>query len=328
MTAVTALLGPDYAACHTAVMSAPDAMRVFDRATVRRHRDRAAPLVATDDFLFAELAERVADRLGGINRKFACALDLGCRAGGLTQLLTERLGIATVVAADLSPRMAAACARARGGAAMVLAADEEFLPMGAARFDLVVSALALHWVNDLPGALIQIRHALKPDGLFLGAMLGGETLGELRQSLLEAETEMEGGASPRTSPLADLRDAAGLLQRAGFALPVADAETINATYAEPIALMRDLRAIGETNATVERRKSFTRRATLLAAAERYGQRFGLPDGRVKATFQALFLTGWAPAATQQKPLAPGSAKARLADALGATELPAGDKTAP
>jgi len=214
-------------------------------------------------------------------------------------------------------------ARRAGGPAVV--ADEEALPFAAQRFDLVVSAMSLHWVNDLPGALVQIARILKPDGLFLGAMLGGATLWQLRQALAAAESEIEDGLSPRVSPFADLRDAAGLLQRAGFALPVADSETIDVEYENALELMRELSAMGESNLVVERRRGLARRATLLRAAEIYRERFTQTSGRVTASFEVLFLHGWAPHESQPKPLKPGSARHRLAEALDTTELSAGEK---
>jgi len=297
-------------------------MNVFDRRAVRAHRDRAAPGFAAHDYLFAEVAGRLADRLGDVKRDFPLALALGCRGLGRRIEATGRVG--AVIRADLSPALLAACA----GEGARVACDEEALPIGEARLDLVVGCLSLHWVNDLPGALVQIRRALKPDGLFLAAMLGGDTLIELRRAFLEAEAAEEGGASPRTSPFAELADAAALLQRAGFALPVADCDTITVTFPDPFALMRDLRAMGETGASLARRKGFTRRATIFAMVERYRALFGDKAGRIPATFQAIFLTGWAPDADQPKPLRPGSARARLADALGTEERPAGDTTKP
>jgi len=185
--------------------------------------------------------------------------------------------------------------------------------------------LGLHWINDLPGALIQMRRCLRPDGLLLASMLGGRTLEELRACLLAAEAEVAGGASPRVSPFADARDAGGLLQRAGFALPVVDADLVDASYPDALALMRDLRGMGESNATIDRARSFTRREVLLRAAAIYAERFGGPDGRVKASFEILTLTAWAPAPSQPRPLRPGSAAARLADALGTVETPAGER---
>jgi NADH dehydrogenase [ubiquinone] 1 alpha subcomplex assembly factor 5 len=191
-----------------------------------------------------------------------------------------------------------------------------------------VSGLRLQLVNDLPGALVQIRRALKPDGLLLAALLGGNTLVELRTALLAAEEELEGGVSPRVAPFADVRDLGALLQRAGFALPVVDSDTVTVTYADPLALMRELKAMGAGNALVARKRLPLRRATLMRAVAIYRDRFGLPGGRVPATFEIVTLTGWAPHESQQKPLQPGSARTRLADALGTREQSAGDTAAP
>ena len=297
-------------------------MQVFDRRAVRRHRDRAAPAFAAHDFLKREVAERLADRLADITRRFPLALDLGAHDGTLAEVLGGRGGIERLVQCDLSPAM---LARGRG---VRLAADEELLPFATDSFDAVLSVLSLHWVNDLPGTLIQANRCLKPDGLFLAAMLGFGTLAELRDAWHAGELAQEGGVSPRVSPFAELQDAAGLLQRAGFALPVADIEPIAVTYADPLRLMAELRGMGEVNSVVERRKRFTRRGTLLAAAAAYRDRFAGTDGRVPATFQVLWLTAWKPHASQQRPLRPGSAAARLADALGTQEHPAGDKARP
>lgn len=285
----------------------------FDRSAVRRHRDRAARVGGDSEFLFAEVAERLADRLADIKRSFPVALELGSRGGHLHRCLEGRGGIATLLQSDLSPAMH------RDGAGYRVVADEEFLPFAEGTFDLVMSNLALHWVNDLPGTLIQINRCLKPDGLLLATLFGGDTLAELRQALLEAEADLEGGVSPRVSPFVDVRDAGGLLQRAGFALPVADSETITVTYDDPMKLMRDLRAMGESNALTDRRRTFSRPATLARAAAAYHQRHADADGRVPATFQIVTLTGWAPAAGQPKPLRPGSARTRLADALETVE---------
>ena len=304
--------------------STAESMNIFDRVLLRRRRDRAAAGLRTHDFLFAEAAERLADRLDDVTRKFPLALDLGCHDGTLARALAGRGGIETLVQCDLSPAMAQAAANG----APSLAADEEALPFAAERFDLIVSVLGLHWVNDLPGALIQIRHVLKPDGLFLGALLGGETLTELRAALMEAELAEEGGASPRIAPFAELRDAGGLLQRAGFALPVADADRIAVSYPDAFALMRELRAMGESNALHTRRRGFTRRATLVRAAAIYAEKFADADGRVRASFEIVTLTGWAPHPCQPQPLKPGSATMRLADALGSEERPTGDKARP
>jgi NADH dehydrogenase [ubiquinone] 1 alpha subcomplex assembly factor 5 len=301
-------------------MSEP--MTVFDRRAVRLHRDRAARTLGEHDFLFRESAARLVDRLDDIVRQFPQVLDLGCHSGEMSHILDARSGIETLVQCDLSARMAASA----GG--LSVAADEELLPFADGAFDLIISNLSLHWVNDLPGALIQARRALKPDGLFLAAMLGGHTLTELRQSLMEAETKVEGGFSPRVSPFVDVRDGGDLLQRAGFALPVADADVISVSYTDPFRLLADLRGMGETNAVFERRKGATRRATLMAAAEAYRNNFGGPDGRLPATFEVIYLTAWAPHPSQQKPLRPGSARSRLSDALDTTEIPAGDHADP
>lgn len=286
----------------------PSATTLFDRRAWRAHRDRAARRGVVD-FLHGEVAERLLDRLDLVNRQFAVALDLGARDGTLARALAERPGTVRVVAVEPA---AAFLARMPGSR---VAADPELVPFGDASFDLIASNLLLHWTADLPGALVQLRRILKPDGLLLAAMLGGQTLVELRTALFEAELAEEGGVSPRVSPAAQLGDAAALLQRAGFALPVADSETIMVSYPDPLALMRDLRGMGETNALAGRRRGFLRRATLARAALIYAERFGDAEGRVPATFEVLFLCGWAPHPSQPKPLPRGSATARLADAL-------------
>lgn len=289
----------------------PDPAAVFDRAALRLHRDRAAPgFDGGGDFLLRAVGARLAERLGDVKRRFARVLDLGCHTGQLEPLLRARGPLDLHVEADLSHAMVR---RASGPHRLV--ADEERLPLRPASLDLVVSALSLHWANDLPGALIQIRHALAPDGLLLAALLGGETLFELREAFLHAEARREGGVRPHVSPFADLRDAGALLQRAGFALPVVDGERIAVTYESPCALMRDLRAMGEGNAARGRGLRFARRETFRAMAARYREAFGLPDGRVPATFHVLYLTGWCPHESQQKPARRGSARASLAAAL-------------
>ncbi|UUX51692.1 methyltransferase domain-containing protein [Nisaea acidiphila] len=301
-----------------------DQMLVFDRRQVRRNRDRAAADFPAHDFLKREVTERVVDRMRDIQRRFPRLLDLGSHDGSLRQSLDPELGAEWVVSLDPSERFAT-LASASGPS---VAAEEEFLPFAPASFDAVISCLSLHWVNDLPGALLQARQCLKPDGLFLGAMLGGETLHELRAVLTEAETEVLGGAGPRVSPFAELQDAAGLMQRAGFALPVADSDLLTVTYANAFLLMHELRGMGEGNAITARRKGTTPKAVFMRAAEIYHERHAGPDGRIPASFQVLYLTGWAPHASQQQPLRPGSAAHRLADALGGTEQPAGDPAAP
>ena len=298
---------------------------IFDRYLLRARRRRAAALVPAD-FLLARVADDLAERLSSVLRRFDFAADLGTPGEHLRQALATSGKVRVLIAVDaladfsLGPR-----GKAAEGAPLV-AADEEALPFREGSLDLVVSALALHLVNDLPGTLIQVRHALKPDGLFLAALLGGETLTELRQAFAQAETEMEGGVSPRVAPFPDLRDLGALLQRAGFALPVADTERLTVRYASVFSLMHELRRMGATNALIERRRVPLRRATLMRMAEIYTRRFADPDGRLRATFEIVWLSGWAPDPTQQKPLQPGSAKMRLAEALGTREIPAGEKT--
>jgi SAM-dependent methyltransferase len=294
-------------------------MTVFDRALVRRRRDRAAPGFAGHAFLVEEVAERLVDRLHDVRRGFSLALDLGCHRGEVgRRLLTAGKGIETVVSCDLSPAMVGHAPGLR------VAADEEFLPFAPESLDLAVSVLSLHWVNDLPGALIQLRRALKPDGLFLGAMLGGETLFELRRCLMEAEMEMKGGVSPRVSPFAEMRDAGGLLQRAGFALPVIDSDEITVTYDDAFRLMAELRGMGETNCGLNRPRTPASRELFARAAQRYADLHADEDGRIEATFQVIWMLGWAPHESQQQPLRPGAAKNRLSDALGTTEIKPGD----
>jgi NADH dehydrogenase [ubiquinone] 1 alpha subcomplex assembly factor 5 len=282
---------------------------VFDRAQVRRQRDRAAATIADHGFLFDEVADRLLDRIDDVTRRFPVALDLGCHDGSLGRKLLGQGRIDRLISCDISPHMALAAGMP------AVAGDEEALPFAPDSFDLVASNLSLHWVNDLPGALVQINRSLKPDGLLLASMLGGETLSELRRCMIEAESIEEGGVSPRISPFAQVRDAGSLLQRAGFALPVVDIDSITVTYADPIRLLADLRGMGETNATAARRRSFMRRSTLAKAMDLYRERFAAPDGRVTATFQVLTLTAWRPHESQQKPLARGSGKTSLAKTL-------------
>jgi SAM-dependent methyltransferase len=292
---------------------------VFDRLAVRRHRERAARLRSAE-FLFDEAADRLIERLGDVKRAFPRALLLGARGGEMAGPLRRAGGIETLVQADDVHAFLAGADGPR------VAAEAEALPFAPAVFDLILSPLALHWTNDLPGALVQLRQCLRPDGLLLVSLLGGETLAELRRVFFDAELAVEGGVSPRVSPMADGRDLAGLLQRAGFSLPVVDSDRISVTYADAFALMSELRAMGETNAVRERRRRFTRRATLLRLAELYRTLFGTADGRIVASFEIITLTAWAPHESQPKPLRPGSATARLADALGTAEKSAGEKT--
>lgn len=299
-----------------------DSPNLFDRQLLRRRRDRIAADAARHEFLLERVAEDLGDRLAAVRRTFPVVLNLGAHHGVLGRHIARLDGVGLVIDAEPSARLLAQCSGLR------VRSDEEALPFRDQSLDLIVSGLALQLVNDLPGVLIQARRALKPDGLLLATMLGGATLHELRTSLLAAEEEMEGGASPRVAPFADVRDMGSLLQRAQFALPVVDSETVVVTYADPLALMHELQGMGGANVLRSRRRTLLRRATLFRACRIYQERFGLPTGRIPATFEILTLTGWAPHPSQQKPLQPGSARMRLADALGTDERTAGDPARP
>jgi SAM-dependent methyltransferase len=288
---------------------------IFDRPLLRARRARAQALDPAT-FLLDRAADDLAGRLSAVLRSFDLAADLGTPGDAVRRRLADR--IPNIVAVDsIAPQL--------GSERLRVVADEEALPFRDGSLDLVVSALALQFVNDLPGTLIQIRRALKPDGLFLAAMIGGDSLAELREAFAQAELEAEGGVSPRVAPFADLRDLGALLQRAGFALPVTDIDRVTVRYSSPLALMRDLRRMGATNALSERRRVPLRRATLTRMFEIYAENFADPDGRVRATFEIVWLSGWAPHESQQQALKPGSARSRLADALGAREFSAGEK---
>lgn len=292
---------------------------IFDRRRIRRNLERAAPALKDADFLLRAAAEELAGRISAIKRTFEQAADVGSYHGVMARALKERILGVNVISLSAAFAAAEACPSPRA------VASEEALPLKEGAFDLMTSALSLHLVNDLPGALIQIRRALKPDGLFLGALLGGDSLIELRQAFMMAETETIGGITPRVFPTADVREMGGLLMRAGFALPVADSEKLTVTYADAFALMRELKAMGAANPLKARSAKPLRRDTLRRAGEIYSERFSEPDGRVRATFEILYLYGWAPHESQQKPLKPGSAAMRLADALGTVEISTGDK---
>lgn len=293
-------------------MSSPqNATGPFEPRLVRQRKRRARASFREASFLLDRVATDLADRLEAIPRPFPRVLALGGFG-----LFSEEVRSRT----DLSKRIGDIV---ETGFEDV---DPEHLPFAAQSFDLIVSPLALHWVNDLPGALIQMQLALKPDGLLLASMFGGETLHELRLSLIEAESEHTGGAGPRVAPFADLQDIAGLLQRADYALPAADRDLVTVRYREPMRLLADLRAMGETAALAQRSSHALSRRILARTFEIYRARFAEPDGRVRATFEILTATGWAPHESQQKPLKPGSAQTRLADALGVAERPAGEKT--
>ncbi|WP_291862738.1 methyltransferase domain-containing protein [Bradyrhizobium sp.] len=267
---------------------------LFDRALLRARQSRASALGAAT-FLLDRVAGEMAERLHAVLRDFKSAADIGTEGEQLRHALAGRVDQLTHVTL---PEI-----------------DSEPLALAPESLDLAVSALALHFVNDLPGVLAQVRRALKPDGLLLAALIGGDTLTELRQSFASAEAECEGGVSPRVAPSADLREIGALLQRTGFALPVTDVDRVVVRYDSAFALMADLRRMGATNILTERRRTPTRRATLLRMAQIYSERFADPDGRIRATFDVIWLSGWAPHASQQQPLKPGSAKASLADAV-------------
>jgi SAM-dependent methyltransferase len=286
--------------------------QIFDRALLAARLDRAwrgGGERTGSDFLLRRAVEELAERLILVKRGFAVAVDAGAPGPQAAAALAGRSDGGSTL------RLAPTAASAGSGDFSVLVGDLERLPLADESADLVVSLLALHHVNDLPGAMIQIRRILRPDGLFVAALAGGDTLTELRQSLTIAESEITGGVSPRVAPFADARALGGLLQRAGFALPVVDVDTLIVRYGDLLALMRDLRAFGAANALVERSRKPLRRAVLTRAAEIYAERFADADGRLRATFETVWLTGWAPHESQPKPLRPGSATARLADAL-------------
>lgn len=292
---------------------------IFDRALRRLRLARAAQLsgrLGGGEFLRARAAEDAAERLAAIMRRFPVAVDMGS-GGTLPAALAEagageKVGL-WIKAEAATSRLPAAEARA--------VIDDEALPFAPESLDLFVSTLALHWTNDLVGALVQIRRSLRPDGLFMGSLFGGATLTELRQSLMIAEEEIHGGAGPRVSPFADGFDGGALLQRAGFKLPVSDVDRITVRYEHPLKLMADLRAMGETNVLKARSRRPLTRTVVARTMQVYAERFALPDGRIPATFEIITLTGWAAHESQQVPLKPGSAKTRLADALGAVERP-------
>ena len=284
---------------------------IFDHALADTRRRRALGMaVAGADFLYRAVAEDIADRLGAVKRRFA----LGVEIGSPVPVLAATGRVDRVVRLD---RLAETGADVVG--------DAELLPFAPESLELAVSVLTLHAANDLPGALAQMRRALKPDGLFLAALFGGDTLVELREALATAEAEVTGGAAPRVAPFTDVRTAGSLLQRAGFALPVTDQDRHTVRYPSALHLMRDLRAMGMTNVLHERDRRPLGRAVLARAIAIYGERFADADGRVRATFEVISLSGWAPHESQQQPLRPGSARIRLADALGTRERPAGEK---
>jgi SAM-dependent methyltransferase len=290
---------------------------IFDRSLLRARRARAAALGA-ETFLLDQVADDMAERLSTVLRQFDRAVDLGTPTDAVRRALSETGRVGSLIAAEpAAHRLDTDFVR--------VVADEEALPFAERSLDLLVSGLALQFVNDLPGTLLQIRRALKPDGLLLAALIGGDSLAELRDAFAGAESEIEGGISPRVAPFADVRELGALMQRAGFALPVVDTDRITVRYDSAPALMRELRRMGATNILTERRRTPLKRATLERMEDIYCDRFSDPDDRIRATFEIVWLSGWAPHEGQQQPLKPGSAKQRLADALGAKEISAGEK---
>lgn len=295
------------------------AQQLFDRALLRKRRTRAADSLAHHDFLLDRSAQDFAERLSAIQREFAICAVVGAHTGRVAERLSRLPKVGTLVQTESIMALAQRLIRPS------VVCDEETLPFADQSLDLIASALSLQLVNDLPGVLAQMRRALTPDGLLLVSILGGDTLCELREAFMTAEAEIEGGASPRVAPFGDVRELGALLQRAGLALPVADRDIATVSYATPIALMAELRAMGAGNVLFDRKRSMLKRTTLMRACEIYSERHGDARGRVTATFEIITLTAWAPHESQQKPLAPGTADTRLASALGATEYSAGEK---
>lgn len=300
-------------------MSRPAPPQVFDRSRIRQLRERSVVNYPKYSFLKERAAEELVERLADTPRMFDLALDLGSHTGIVADELARVGKASQVIAADISEGMAASCQTS------AFVADEERLPIGDQKLDLVTSLLSLHGVNDLPGTLVQIRRALKPDGLFIGCLFGAGTLKELRTSLMQAEVEMLGGAAQRIAPLPGLQDMAGLLQRTGFALPVADVDRITVRYSTPFDLIADIKGMGEGAAFADASRPPLSRRILSRMAEVYAEQFADPDGRLRASFEIVWLSGWAPAPGQPKPLKPGSAKQSLASAVGAQEISLGQK---
>ncbi|MEO1264462.1 MAG: methyltransferase domain-containing protein [Pseudomonadota bacterium] len=297
-------------------MSAPE---IFDRALLVQRRDRAARGFDDVSYLVGAAMDDLLERLAFIKRDFRDVLVLGAHTGGPARALRRAMPDARVLEADASAAMLASC----DGPSVL--ADEEALPFEREAFDCVIAPMTLHGVNDLPGALWQVQSILKPDGLLLGALLGGRTLDALAVAVMQAEAELTGGASPRVMPRIDVRQLGGLMQRAGFAMPVVDAVPLTVTYADPLRLMREIKAMGASNCLAGRARTPMTRGLLAAIAAAYQAEAGAPDGRVAATFEMLFMTGWAPHPDQPRALKPGSATHSLAEALGTREIPAGEK---
>lgn len=286
---------------------AADDVQVFDRILIKARRNRSAANFKDYDFLFQWTDQQLKSRLSDIKRDYASVLQIGARGSVFDN------AVVMDIADGFSPS---------------IIAEEEFLPIKDGSLDMVISTLALHSVNDLPGALMQIRKALKPDGLFIAALLGGETLHELRECLMQSEIALKDGASPRVSPFADKQQLGALLQRAGFALPVVDSEIVTVTYEHVFKLFGDLRGMGESNVIAARSKEYVGKTFFMETGKRYQETYAEADGRIPASFEVLFLIGWAPHDSQQQPLKPGSGKTRLAEALGSDEVEAGEKATP
>lgn len=288
---------------------------VFDPAQVCRNRDRASSGFREYAFLKGRESNQLLERMADTSREFARALDIGAHDGQACEAIRASGKVKEIIALEAAPRM---CETLRENGFETVRSDIEKLPFPTASFDLVTSVLSLHWINDLPGVLHQVREILMPDGLFLACLFGGGTLAELRASLIEAENEITGGISPRLSPLPGLQDMAGLLQRAGFALPVADVERVTVRYRHPMNLLQDLKGMGEQAAFAKRdgqdRRPLSRRI-LARMSEIYMDRFSDPDGKVRATFEVVWLSGWGPHSSQPKPLKPGSGQHSLAEAV-------------
>ena len=290
---------------------------IFDRRLVKHKRQRAAHNFSDHDFLFQWSKNQISERLHDINRTFDTALHIGSRS----PLSAQHNKIGTMITLDLPNTPVEPCTP-------YIQASEEFLPIAPKSMDLILSNLNLHAVNDLPGALLQIRNSLKDDGLFMASIFGGETLYELRKTMAEIELSMLGGVSPRIAPFADKPQMGDLLQRAKLNLPIIDSEIITVTYDNVFKLLHDVRGMGEGNTIIERSKTPLNKEFFMRLAQKYHENFAEEDGRIVASFEIIFLHGWAPHSSQQKPLRPGSAKNSLAEALGSTEIKTGEKAAP
>lgn len=300
--------------------------QLFDRSAWQQNRERAATDYAKVAFLKELACARLAERLEMIRRDFTDILDLGCHGGQMAAALPARFNEQPLKLTQTDPSVdfIQQASLANPSVQNNLVMSDDILPVGPASCDAVLSALYLHWMNDLPGMLSQIRVALRPDGLLLANLLGGRSLTELRCCLAEAENEICGGISPRCMPMADIRDLGSLLQRTGFAMPVADSELVTVSYPDMFRLMADIRAMGGQNSLIGRINHFTPRTVFMRAAELYQQKFSVSDDQIKVTIELVTLTGWAPDSSQPQPLRPGSAANRLADALGTIETPLKD----